>query len=354
MAPICPGTPFPEASTNLNTPKPTSPILPEVGPRSDLWHCDISLGTSEDSTNIVDTTRLDHEAQGSPSDSKLIASISVPDEQRSNTETGSASKISDSDISNVLICPNANLSTAVTIVDLETQVHPSEQTLPSLKEMLPQIGITSSTQETAQKSGSSEYSPNNYTALSLNMGREFSKDKRAHDEGSLAPEGNSGQQLEDSSWNTPGSDDTELVEDDEELVIVLAKHRLLITYMQEFYSMFSSSCGTLVEFGQGDTPSTISKTPAKPETPNQGQKSKPKAQKRKARDRESAGSEDDEDGSPKKRGKGDPSPDGDTSNRLFACPLYKFDPSKYSCTATTGSKYRTCAGPGFNSIARLK
>jgi hypothetical protein len=38
-------------------------------------------------------------------------------------------------------------------------------------------------QEAARKSGSSEYSPNNYTALSLNMKREFSKDKKAHDEG---------------------------------------------------------------------------------------------------------------------------------------------------------------------------
>lgn len=349
-----PKQPFQEDSSNTSAQKLLTSILPEVGSDSDLRHCDFSLSASEDSAHIVDTTRLDHEAQGSPSISKLIASIRAPDDQRSITEPGSTSKFSDSGISNVLICPNTNLSTAVTIVGLETQVHPNKQPLPSLKEVLPQTWVTRSVQETAGKSGSSEYSPDNCGALSLNTEGEFTKDKRAHDERRLPPEGNSAQQSEDSPESTTGSDDTELVEDDEELVIILAKHRLLVKYMQEFYSMFSPSCGAFVEYGHGDTTSTTSKTLARSEVSNQGQNTKTKGQKRKAGDRESTPPDEEEEDTRKKRGRSDPTPDGDKNNRLFACPFYKFDPSKYACTNTTGSKYRTCVGPGFHTIARLK
>lgn len=48
-----------------------------------------------------------------------------------------------------------------------------------------------------------------------------------------------------------------------------------------------------------------------------------------------------------------------SQNPNLACPFYKLDPIKYSTqhnTAETANntKYRTCQGPGFNSIQRLK
>jgi hypothetical protein len=42
------------------------------------------------------------------------------------------------------------------------------------------------------------------------------------------------------------------------------------------------------------------------------------------------------------------------SSRRLACPFHKHDPVKYTCNSITGSKYRTCAGPGFETISRTK
>jgi hypothetical protein len=347
-----PKPPFQEDSSKKRAEKSLPSILPEVAPLSGLQLCDLPAVASEDGVHFIDTTRPDDEMQGSPSTSKLITSVNAPNEQRSTTEAGSPSKNPGSDMSNCLV--EQNVGTAVTTVDSEAQVHSNEQASSLAKEVIVETGITRSMQETVGEPGSSEYSPKTCGGLSLCMEGEFPKDKRTHGERNLHPEGNTGQQPEDSPGNTTGSDDTELVEDDEELVVVLAKHRLLIKYMQEFYSMFSSSCGAFVECGHGDTTSTTSKTSAKPEVSNQGQYTKSRGQKRKVGNRESTPPDDDEEDTHKKRRRSDPTPDGDKSNRLFACPFYKFDPSKYACTNTTGSKYRTCAGPGFHTIARLK
>jgi hypothetical protein len=42
------------------------------------------------------------------------------------------------------------------------------------------------------------------------------------------------------------------------------------------------------------------------------------------------------------------------SHRRYACPFYKHDPIKYAVNSLTGRKYRTCAGPGFESVSRVK
>ena len=43
---------------------------------------------------------------------------------------------------------------------------------------------------------------------------------------------------------------------------------------------------------------------------------------------------------------------GPEDGRLYACPFYKNDPRRYSLAH--GRMYRPCAGPGFQSIARIK
>ena len=45
-------------------------------------------------------------------------------------------------------------------------------------------------------------------------------------------------------------------------------------------------------------------------------------------------------------------PDGESPR--FACPFHKYDPIRYSVNNTTEGKYRTCAGPGFPTVSRLK
>ena len=48
-------------------------------------------------------------------------------------------------------------------------------------------------------------------------------------------------------------------------------------------------------------------------------------------------------------GSGDSGPE-----RLFACSFYKFNAQKYCSNSDTGTKYRSCAGPGFSKISQLK
>jgi hypothetical protein len=42
------------------------------------------------------------------------------------------------------------------------------------------------------------------------------------------------------------------------------------------------------------------------------------------------------------------------NRRKLACPFHKHDPVTYTCNNITGSKYRTCAGPGFETVSRTK
>jgi hypothetical protein len=44
----------------------------------------------------------------------------------------------------------------------------------------------------------------------------------------------------------------------------------------------------------------------------------------------------------------------DPPGRYFACPYYKFDPYTFASNDVTGHLYRSCAGPGFRTVARVK
>ena len=46
--------------------------------------------------------------------------------------------------------------------------------------------------------------------------------------------------------------------------------------------------------------------------------------------------------------------DSTVKDRLFACPFHQYDPSYFGCNEINGITYRTCAGPGFNSVSRVK
>ena len=57
----------------------------------------------------------------------------------------------------------------------------------------------------------------------------------------------------------------------------------------------------------------------------------------------------------RKRSKRSPSKVKQNDSQLtYACPFHKYDPQKYRPTADSGSLYRTCVGPGFKSISRVK
>lgn len=70
--------------------------------------------------------------------------------------------------------------------------------------------------------------------------------------------------------------------------------------------------------------------------------------------RESASADEEEDDDGKRRKKNGDKRTGPDSEKYFACPFHKFNPLKYCCNSVDGFKFRSCAGPGFPSIARLK
>ena len=61
------------------------------------------------------------------------------------------------------------------------------------------------------------------------------------------------------------------------------------------------------------------------------------------------------DGNDEKKRKTKSSNTGDDGQeRLFACCFHKHNAQKYCSNGDTGSKYRSCAGPGFSKISKLK
>jgi len=64
-------------------------------------------------------------------------------------------------------------------------------------------------------------------------------------------------------------------------------------------------------------------------------------------------SEDEDDGGRKREKKSKPA-SSTTPARLLACPFNKHDPKTYSASNKTIRKFRTCGGPGWETVARLK
>jgi hypothetical protein len=121
--------------------------------------------------------------------------------------------------------------------------------------------------------------------------------------------------------------------------------------MQEFYSMLSSFLTETLQDSPGHSTESVQTTSQTDNGKSSQKKATRNGKRRLERDDENM-PEDDESEDRKKRTSRSGAVDRD--DRLFACPFYKYDPRKYTCTNSTRTKYRTCAGPGFDSIARLK
>ncbi len=132
------------------------------------------------------------------------------------------------------------------------------------------------------------------------------------------------------------------------LVMLQAKHKLMVALMEDVYAIFDSkwkvdlrTCATNSSDSSGKHA-----TQSKSEASGVHQKGK-----RRMKDRDSSPPGDGE----SKRGRRGVSAVGSQSlNRQYACPFHKHDSQKYSTNIETGAKYRACMGPGFATIARLK
>ncbi len=57
----------------------------------------------------------------------------------------------------------------------------------------------------------------------------------------------------------------------------------------------------------------------------------------------------------KRKGATQVTPEGvNTVGRQFACPFHKSNARKYWPNLDTGTKYRSCQGPGVSSISKMK
>ena len=143
------------------------------------------------------------------------------------------------------------------------------------------------------------------------------------------------------------------IDDELRLVLLYMKHRLIVELMRDIYAMFSGkwiwndkmrSCAVA---GSGP----LGNPSREPKVPESQGSSFQRPSKRQRLDRESPPRDDRN----RKRKKADlADPKMKDASRLFACPFNKFDPRKYSTNSGTGATYRSCAGPGFSKIARLK
>jgi hypothetical protein len=144
-------------------------------------------------------------------------------------------------------------------------------------------------------------------------------------------------------------------DDNGHVMVLLAKHKILASLMREVYSIL----GYNPTETPGQSPSDAGEINARPSSyqkdaehgrsQNKGGKGK-----KRVRDRASQPPDEDENDGRKKRSRGEPDHLVDGDGRLYACPFFKYDSRKYNCNSSTVKKYRTCAGPGWSNIARLK
>ena len=144
------------------------------------------------------------------------------------------------------------------------------------------------------------------------------------------------------------SDDShsDSLEQESQLAILRSKHTILATLMRDMYAILENGWIKGVQEHTGPSSGGPSKLNLKPDSSPPSRR-----QKRRRNDRDSTPPKDGEDG---KRKSHRQSKGSGKEDRLFACPFYKNDCTKYSCNSVNGSKYRACAGPGFITIARLK
>ena len=154
----------------------------------------------------------------------------------------------------------------------------------------------------------------------------------------------------EASPESDSSEDTSIAstENDPWLTVAYAKHRVMVSLMMDVYAIFNSQwrVGFRSQTGsQSASPDAYSQdsSSSKPSSTSSG--------KRKAQDEDCHPS--DVHGE-KKRKIGSPKSGNGHHGRLFACCFYKYNAQKYCSNSDTGTKYRSCAGPGFSKISQLK
>ena len=153
----------------------------------------------------------------------------------------------------------------------------------------------------------------------------------------------------DSRTESDTSDDTAspTLENKTWLTVAYVKHRMMISLMRDFYAIFNHQWQVDVRCHAG---SRAASTDARAQNSSSQTPPSVGKSKRRLQDRDSPPP----DGNDEKKRKTKSSSSGDDGQRLFACCFHKYNAQKYCSNDDTGSKYRSCAGPGFSKISKLK
>ena len=127
-----------------------------------------------------------------------------------------------------------------------------------------------------------------------------------------------------------------------------AKHRITVYPMTDAYVTFDSEWK--VE-GRGQAASQPQNTRATSRNSKLSAPSLTSKVKRRMRDRDSHSPDANDE---KRRKTSSPKAADGGQGRLYACCFHKYNARKYCSNSDTGTKYRSCAGPGFSTISKLK
>ena len=137
--------------------------------------------------------------------------------------------------------------------------------------------------------------------------------------------------------------------DYEKVTIAYSKHQIISSLMRDVYAMFGSQWQANVRTRttpEAESSRVLSSSCESADRSTQNQLGK---RANYERDRSQG------DGNDGKKKRNNPPDTANSEHDLqLACPFHKYDPIKYCPNIDTGVKYRTCLGPGFSSISRLK
>ena len=132
------------------------------------------------------------------------------------------------------------------------------------------------------------------------------------------------------------------------LIMSQAKHGVMVNLMKDVYAMFEPNSGVRTRAtsasGSSGMQSYQSKSGASSSSIHQNDRKR----------MQSRDSPPPDDGNGKRRKRFESDSEFPSQGRMLACPLHKFNPHRYSLNSGRGAAYRSCMGPGFKSISRVK
>ena len=134
--------------------------------------------------------------------------------------------------------------------------------------------------------------------------------------------------------------------DESKRITASAKHAMIVRLMRHVYTLcgFPSEANvrTCTNNENGKSSAQVDVSQSGPDNPKRNRK--------RAIDWDIPPSDDDnEEGKRKSKSK-----KRNSASLLLACPFYKYNNTKYCVNSDTGSSYRSCTGPGFETVSRVR